>query len=95
MINSSGSSPADQVVQVLAQVKCRVGHLLGGPEEDDRTTLAMACATRHAGVGILVAASYPGPVTAVLLLAYLLTSAVVTIPYLRWRRKSQPKQQGS
>jgi bile acid:Na+ symporter, BASS family len=63
-----------------------IGHLLGGPEPGDRTALAIACATRHLGVALLVAGSLPGPRTLILITAYLLASAAVTIPYLKWRR---------
>jgi BASS family bile acid:Na+ symporter len=64
-----------------------VGHLLGGPDPENRTVLAISCATRHAGLVVLVAASVPGPRTAALVGAYFVASAVVTIPYLRWRRR--------
>ncbi len=63
-----------------------IGHLLGGPAEEDRTALAIACSTRHLGIAVLVAASLPGPRTAVIIAAYILTSAIISIPYLRWRR---------
>lgn len=71
-----------------------IGHLLGGPAEEDRTALAIACSTRHLGIAVLVAASLPGPRTAVIIAAYILTSAVISIPYLRWRRTavSRPNQ---
>jgi BASS family bile acid:Na+ symporter len=46
----------------------------------------MARATRHVGVAVLVASAFPGPRTMVLIGAYLLSSAIVTVPYLRWRR---------
>ena len=63
------------------------GHLLGGPSEDGRTALGIACATRHVGVAVLVATSFPGPQTSVLIAAYVVAAAVVSIPYLRWRRR--------
>ena len=63
------------------------GHLLGGPEEDGRTALGIACATRHVGVAVLVATSFPGPQTSVLIAAYVVAAAAVSIPYLRWRRR--------
>ncbi len=67
-----------------------IGHMLGGPGEDDRTGLAIACATRHVGIAMIVAASVPGPRTAVIVVAYLLAAALVTVPYLRWRQRKQP-----
>ena len=65
-----------------------IGHALGGPSPDDRTALAVACATRHLGIALLVAASFPGPRTTVVVAAYVLASAAVTLPYLKWRRKA-------
>lgn len=64
-----------------------VGHLLGGPRPDDRTALAVACATRHIGVATLVATAFPGVRTLVLVGAYTLCSAGVSLPYLFWRRR--------
>jgi BASS family bile acid:Na+ symporter len=72
---------ASLIVAALA-----IGHWLGGPAEEDRTALAIACSTRHLGIAVLVAASLPGPRTAVIIAVYILTSAVISIPYLRWRR---------
>ncbi len=70
----------------LIALALAIGHWLGGPAEDDRTALAIACSTRHLGIAVLVAASLPGPRTAVIVAVYILTSALISIPYLRWRR---------
>ena len=77
----------------LIAVALAIGHWLGGPAEDDRTALAIACSTRHLGIAVLVAASLPGPRTAVIVAIYILTSAAISIPYLRWRRgvNAQPQ----
>jgi BASS family bile acid:Na+ symporter len=72
---------------VLLLLAMAIGHLLGGPHPDDRTALAIACATRHIGVAVIVATSFRGPRTMVLLAAYVVASAVVSIPYLQWRRR--------
>lgn len=63
-----------------------IGHALGGPEPADRTALAIACATRHVGLAVLVASAFPGPKTTVLIGSYIVASAIVTIPYLRSRK---------
>lgn len=73
---------------LLMTIALAIGHLLGGPNPDDRTALAIACATRHIGIAALVAAAFPGSRTAVLIAGYLLCSALVSIPYLRWRRRA-------
>ena len=64
-----------------------IGHTLGGPDPDERTALAIACVTRHVGVAVVVATSFRGPRTAVMLAAYFLSTALVSIAYLRWRRR--------
>lgn len=63
------------------------GHILGGPDEGERTALAVACASRHIGLALLVAASYRGERALELVAGYLVASAVVSIPYVRWRSK--------
>jgi BASS family bile acid:Na+ symporter len=73
----------------MTLVALAIGHVLGGPEADDRTALAVSCATRHVGVAMLAASTVPGPRTAALVLAYVLASAVVSIPYLSWRKNAR------
>jgi BASS family bile acid:Na+ symporter len=63
------------------------GHLFGGPDPSDRTSLAIACSSRHIGLALLVAANTPGQHALELVVAYLLASAVVSIPYVLWIRK--------
>ena len=76
---------------VLLLISLAIGHALGGPLPDDRTALAVACSTRHLGLAIVVASSYPGARSIVLVAAYFATSLLVTLPYLRWRRKVAAK----
>lgn len=71
----------------LLLIALAIGHILGGPSADDRTALAISCATRHIGVAVVVATGFRGPKTAVLIAAYVVASALVAIPYLRWRRR--------
>lgn len=61
-----------------------IGHWLGGPVADHRRVLAIACATRHLGLAIVVAAKLPGVTTVVLLITYVLSSAIVSAFYLVW-----------
>lgn len=72
---------------LVMAIALAIGHALGGPEHDDRTALAVACATRHVGIAVLVAASFPGPRTAALILAYVLVAVAVSTPYLRRRKR--------
>ena len=62
------------------------GHLLGGPDADERTLLALATATRHPGIAITLAhATVPDatlPTVAVIL--YLILGWLFWFPYVRW-----------
>jgi BASS family bile acid:Na+ symporter len=66
-----------------------VGHMLGGPDPNDRTVLALSNATRHPGVAIGIAhaagSDEPNVVAAVFLC--LLVAIVVCAPYTQWRRR--------
>jgi bile acid:Na+ symporter, BASS family len=73
----------------LMTVALAVGHLLGGPTEDDRTALAIACATRHVGIAVLVASAFPGLRTVAVIAAYTIASLLVSVPYLAWRRRKE------
>ncbi|MEZ5832620.1 MAG: hypothetical protein R3D05_15710 [Dongiaceae bacterium] len=70
----------------LMLIALAIGHTLGGPEAQNRPALAIACATRHIGIAVIVATTFPGPRTVVILAAYLIASTAVSIPYLKWRQ---------
>jgi BASS family bile acid:Na+ symporter len=67
-----------------------VGHLLGGPDPGTRGALAVATAARHPGVALVLATTvfpeHEVPIMGAVLL-YLLANLILTIPYVRWRRK--------
>jgi BASS family bile acid:Na+ symporter len=79
------------VLAAFVVVGLVVGHACGGPGPQNRTALAIATASRHPGVALILAkANFPdetlvGP--AVLL--YLLVNALVAIPYLAWAKGRQ------
>jgi predicted Na+-dependent transporter len=74
---------------LLMVIALAIGHTVGGPDPDDRTALAVACATRHLGIAVLVATSFPGPRIVVLISAYIVISVAVSVPYLRWRKRQR------
>jgi predicted Na+-dependent transporter len=74
---------------LLMVIAMAIGHATGGPDPDDRTALAVACATRHLGIAVLIATSFPGPRVVVLISAYIVTSVAVSMPYLAWRKRSR------
>jgi BASS family bile acid:Na+ symporter len=65
------------------------GHLLGGPDPQDRTVLALSTASRHPGMAMAIAqANFPGQklvLGAVLL--YLIVNGVCSALYLTFRRR--------
>ncbi|MET3794253.1 bile acid:sodium symporter family protein [Aquamicrobium terrae] len=67
-----------------------IGHLLGGPDPENRTVLALATGTRHPGVAIAIASTNFPDEKAVLavVLYHLVIGAIVSIPYVRSRRTS-------
>jgi predicted Na+-dependent transporter len=68
-------------------VSLAVGHLLGGPSAIGRTSLALACGSRHVGLALLVAANANNARALTLVAGYLVASALVSIPYMSWRRR--------
>ena len=74
---------------LFAVVGVVVGHVLGGPEENNRTVLALSTASRHPGVAVAVALAVLPDALGVLpgALLYLIVSVVVTGVYLAWRRR--------
>jgi len=67
-----------------------VGHLLGGPDNDNRTVLALATATRHPGIAIAIASiNFPNQkVVMAIVLYHLVIGTIVALPYVRWRKRS-------
>jgi bile acid:Na+ symporter, BASS family len=82
--------PSFVLIVVMTWAALAVGHLSGGPDPADRTTLAVACATRFPALGLLVASlNFPNAKPQPLVAAYLLASTVAVIPYLRWRKSQR------
>jgi BASS family bile acid:Na+ symporter len=74
------------------------GHLLGGPDPVDQTVLAIASASRHPGIALLIGeANFPEhkpQVTAAVLL-FLLVSGIAAAPYSAWRKRLLAERAGS
>lgn len=66
-----------------------VGHLLGGPNEDDRTVLALATAARHPAVALAVAGPAGEALAPAVILLALIVSTLAAVPYSAWRRRRQ------
>lgn len=74
-------------IVLFVLVSLAVGHVLGGPDPEDRTVLALATASRHPGVALAVASAvaheHRSTVAAAVLLAFLL-GVVTTGVYGKW-----------
>jgi BASS family bile acid:Na+ symporter len=90
MIALVGDGTLLAIVAFVA-VGLAVGHLLGGPSPDTRPVLALATAMRHPGVAAAVAfGTLPGDkAVAPALALYLLVAFILTIPYVKWRRRQR------
>lgn len=69
-----------------------VGHLLGGPNIDDRATLATAASVRHPGIAIsIAAASFQDARVNAAVLLFMLVGLLVSVPYAAWiKRQHHP-----
>jgi BASS family bile acid:Na+ symporter len=87
MISLLGSGTGLAII-AFTGVGLALGHMLGGPDSDHQTVLALATATRHPGVALTIAAAnFPEEtLIAPALMLYLLVSAIVSAPYVRWRQ---------
>jgi BASS family bile acid:Na+ symporter len=76
---------------VMALGSLAAGHLLGGPDSEDRTTLALSSAFRHPGIAIAIAhANFPDQKLApAAVLLYVVVSGVAAAPYLKWTKRHQ------
>jgi len=79
---------------VFALVGVTVGYFLGGPDPKERTVLSLATASRHPGIAIAIASANvvdetPKQVIAAAVIAYLLISAIVVAPFLKWLSRDE------
>ena len=71
----------------FALVGIIVGHLLGGPDLKGRVVLAVATSSRHPAVALAIGhANFPNQKLGPFVLVYLVLSAILAMPYLRWAR---------
>lgn len=75
-------------IALLTVVGLAAGHLLGGPHPEDRAALAVASATRHPGLALLIAnANFPEERVAAVVLAYIVVSGLASFPYTAWVKR--------
>ena len=77
------------ILVIFTLIGIGIGHLLGGPNLDDRAVLALATGTRHPGVALAIAAAIFPAETDVLpvVLWHLIVGAIVSAPYVSWQKR--------
>lgn len=79
---------------VVSAVALASGHLLGGPDPSHRPALALASATRHPGIAMLIAKTNDNARAAAAVLLFLLVSLLVSAVYQAWLRRSSARAAG-
>ena len=82
-------------IVLIALIGLAVGHVLGGPAEDDRTVLAFATVSRHPGVAVAIASLTGEPLAPVGVLLAVLVSELAVIPYKTWRKRLRAAGSGA
>ena len=81
--------PAVIAVLLMAVLALATGHFLGGPRNDRKGGLAIACLARNIGLALFIAEAADSAHTVIpALLAYMLIGSAVAIPYSIWTKKT-------
>jgi BASS family bile acid:Na+ symporter len=69
-------------------VALTIGHILGGPTQDERSALAVASIARNIGLALFIT-TLSGVENDIIptLLSYMLLGAIVVIPYSLWSKR--------
>lgn len=87
VLNALGNGTVVALAGLVA-VGLAVGHMLGGPEPQQSTVLALASASRHPAIALSIATvNYPDQRFVGIVLLYLIISAVLCVPYVAWQRR--------
>jgi len=76
------------LVVLFAAGSLGIGHAIGGPGPEVRTSLAIATVTRHPGLALLIASTnFPDrPEAPMAIVTFVAGTALAAIPYTAWRR---------
>ena len=81
-----GTLPA---LVLFTVVGLAAGHLLGGPEHDDRTVLSLATAARHPGIALAIVGHFPDQKAVLgVVVWHLILGGLIGFPYVQWRRRT-------
>jgi BASS family bile acid:Na+ symporter len=86
MLNLGGPPIAAILIMVAAALA--VGHLLGGPTRQQRSSLAIACIARNVGLAVFIAGLFDyGRAFIPTLLTYMILGAILAFPYGTWNKR--------
>ncbi len=82
------------VMGIIAIASLGIGHFFGGTDLETRQSLAIACASRNAGLALFVGTlNFLDPKIKTYLMSavvsYAVIAAIMTIPYLKWVKSNQ------
>jgi BASS family bile acid:Na+ symporter len=76
------------VILIMAAAALAIGHLMGGPPRQQRSTLAIACIARNVGLTLYIAGLCDyGQQVIPTLLTYLIVGAILALPYSVWNKR--------
>jgi BASS family bile acid:Na+ symporter len=77
------------VMAAFVGIGLGAGHLLGGPQAEESTVLALSTASRHPALALAVArVNFPDePYLGATILLYLIVAAVISLPYVASQRR--------
>jgi BASS family bile acid:Na+ symporter len=83
-------------ILLMVVVSLTIGHLLGGPRRDQRSTLATACIARNVGLALFIAElSDYGQHLIPTLLTYMILGGLLAVPYAVWSKRQLTLKQES
>lgn len=83
-----GNLLALAMMAVMVLVSMAIGFLLAGKDHEERTTAALVTSMRNPGLALLFAGIYGSTLEGlkIAILAYLLVTVLLHIPFIRWRK---------
>lgn len=87
-----GWLPATAIV-IMAGTSLTIGHLLGGPSQEQRSVLAIASIARNVGLALFIAElSDYGQNFIPTLLTYMILGALLAVPYSLWSKRQMSRR---
>lgn len=80
--------PSMAAIVIMIVSALLIGHLIGGPQAQQRSALATASVARNFGLALFIAALTPeGEASSMTLVVYLLVGVAIATPYALWMKR--------